>query len=256
MSDFLLGALSLLASTNPPALVVSNYVADRVAPFAVLAGVPSVDPNDPVEKDFQTVLQADEDATQRIEKLLARGPGPDPIRTPTPAAEKEAVRRQLLVWINEVRDRYETFLKAHPDHVRARLAYADHLDVHGDDGEVLEQLRLALEIDPKNPAVWNNYANHFTHVGPITNAFAAFERAIALRPYEPLYHYNYGTVVFLYRKDAREYFGIDEHRVFERALAEYREVRRLAPRSFRYAFDYAQTFYGVKPEPAVTPEGR
>jgi len=256
MSDLLLGALSLLLATNPPSTELSNYVGDRLPFLSVLTGAPSIDPNDPVEQEFRVLLRDDDEATRQIEELLGRGPQPDPTRAPTPAAEKEAVRRQLLELINGLRDKYETFLKGHPKHVRARLAYADHLDTHGEDHEVLEQLRLALEVDPKNPVVWNNYAGHFGHVGPITNAFHAYEQAIALRPYEPLYHYNYGTVVFLYRKDAQEYFGINETQVFERALAEYREVRRLAPRVFRYAFDYAQTFYGVKPEPAETPNGR
>lgn len=255
MSDLLLGALSLLLATNQPA-AVSSYVADRLAPFSALAGVPVVDPNDPVELEFQALLKADDAAEVEMDRVLAKGPPADPSRTDSLAARREAARRQLLEIINGVRAQYEQFLKRHPDHVRGRLAYADHLDNHGDDIEVIEQLEIALRLDPKNAVVWNNYAGHFAHVGPITNAFHAYEQALALRPYEPLYHYNYGTVVFLYRADAQQYFKCDESAVFERALDHYRESRRLAPRNFRYAFDYAQTFYGVKPEPAATPDGR
>ncbi len=254
MSEFLLGALSLLLSTNPPA-AVSNLVVDRLAPFAALGGAPTVDPHDPTEIEFQEVLRRDDLGEAEIERIATVGPAPDPARSPSPDATREAGRVQLLSVINQTRARYEEFLKKHPEHVRAHLAYADHLEEHGDDNEVLEHLGIALKLDPKNPAGWNNYAHHYTHVGPITNAFHAYEQAIAFRPFEPVYHYNYGTVVFLYRKDAKEYFHCDENAVFERALSEYRECRRLAPRDFRYAFDYAQTFYGVKPEPASTPEG-
>ena len=44
--------------------------------------------------------------------------------------------------------------------------------------------------------------------------------------------------------------------MFRRALDHYREVRRLRPHNFRYAFDFAQTYYGVKPAPAATPDER
>lgn len=255
MSDLLLGALSLLLATNQPA-AVSNYVSARLAPFTTLAGVTAVDPNDPLEVEFQKLLRADDEGETEIDRLIAEGLPPDPSRAQTPVTKREAMRRRLLEIINRVRGEYEAFLKLHPDHVRARLAYGDFLDMHGDDSEVLEQLEVALKLDPKNPVVWNNFAGHFAHVGPITNAFHAYEKALELRPYEPLYHYNYGTVVFLYRVDAQKYFNCDETAVFERALNEYKECRRLAPRVFRYAFEYAQTFYGVKPEPAETPEGR
>lgn len=255
MSELLLGTLSLLLATNPPA-AVSRYVEGRLAPFAALTGAPVVDPSDPVEVEFQEVLRADDAGEAEMERLLAGEVPLDPSQAPSPSALREARRQAMLRVINRTRERYEAFLRRHPDHVRARLAYGDHLSNHGDDTEVLEQLGIALKLDPRNPVVWNNYAGHFAHVGPITNAFVAYEKALALRPYEPLYHYNLGTVIFLYRADAREYYRCDEAAVFERALAHYQECRRLAPRSFRYAFEYAQTFYGVKPEPSTTPEGR
>lgn len=255
MSELLLGALSFLLATNPP-VAVTHYVADRLAPFSSVTGVPVVDPTDPVEVEFQSVLKADDAGEAEMDDLLLQPLTPDVAQPQSLPAAREARRQALLRIINQTRAKYDEFLKGHPDHIRARLAYADHLDSHGDDSEVLEQLGIALKLDPKNPVVWNNYAGHFGHVGPITNAFHAYEQALALRPFEPLYHYNYGTVIFLYRTDAQQYFHCDETAVFERALDHYRECRRLAPRNFRYAFEYAQTFYGVKPEPADTAEGK
>ena len=250
MSDLLMGALSLLLATNRP-VALSNLVSDTLAPFA---GTAAVDPTDPTEIEFQAILKDDDDGEDEIEKILAHAPPPNPTPSADLMPQREAVRKQLVEVINRVRGKYENFLKTHPNHVRARLAFADHLDTHGEDYEVLEQLKLALESDPKNAVTWNNYANHFAHVGPITNGFAAYEKAIELRPFEPLYHFNYGTTVFLFRKDAMEYFRCDEQAVFERALQEYRLCRKLAPSSFRYAYEYAQTYYGVKPVPSTTPE--
>jgi tetratricopeptide (TPR) repeat protein len=88
----------------------------------------------------------------------------------------------------------------------------------------------------------------------VEKAFPAYEKATELNPFEPVYRYNLATVIFLFRKDAQAYYHIDEQAVFGKALDMYREVRRLRPNKFRYAFDFAQTFYGVKLPPTKTPE--
>ena len=57
------------------------------------------------------------------------------------------------------------------------------------------------------------------------------------------------TTVYLYRKDAREFYGITEPQVFDKSLAHlpagYDEAR--APDDFPLATDYAQSYYGIRP---------
>ena len=73
-------------------------------------------------------------------------------------------------------------------------------------------------LDPKNPAVWNNLANFYGEHGPITNAFVDYAQAIALEPAEPVYYQNFATTVYLFRKDVREFYNINEQQVFDKAL--------------------------------------
>jgi tetratricopeptide (TPR) repeat protein len=109
------------------------------------------------------------------------------------------------------------------------------------------QLEKARGLDPKNPAVWNNLANYYGHEGEVTNAFAYYARAIELNPAEPVYYHNLGTTVYLFRKDAREFYHINEQQVFDKALGLYSNAIRLDPTNFPLASDVAQTYYGIRP---------
>ena len=81
----------------------------------------------------------------------------------------------------------------------------------------------------------------------MTKAFDYYTKAIALNPNEPVYYHNFGTTVFLFRKDAREHYQINEQQVFDKALALYHEAMKLSPNDFPLASDVAQTFYGIRP---------
>src|SRR2546426_322104 len=85
-----------------------------------------------------------------------------------------------------IRKGYEDFIKRHPDHARARVAYGSFLgDLHDEEG-AQEQLEKALELNAKDPAVYNNLANIYGHTGPVKKAFEFYAKAIELNPTEPL----------------------------------------------------------------------
>ena len=52
------------------------------------------------------------------------------------------------------------------------------------------QYEMAAQLDPKNPAAWNNIANYYGEHGPLTNAFIDYAKAIELNPAEPVYYQN------------------------------------------------------------------
>ena len=252
MSDLLVGALSVLLATNQPA-ALSNYVVGKVGVDpAVIVTRP--DEKDPRYQELRVIMEDDDAADAQIEAWILERRALDPT---DPRAESElAFRQRVDVRNQKVADAYLALMKKYPDYVPVRNAYASFLAETGDEPGAIEILEKASEMNPRDPAVWNNLANLYGHIGPIARAFPAYEKAIELNPYEPVYRYNLATVVFLFRKDAMEYYRCDEQAVFDRALAMYREVRRLRPHNFRYAFDFAQTYYGVKPAPADTPEGK
>lgn len=232
-------------ATNQPA-AVSNLVTQTTG---LTVTVP--DPNDPVEKEFTKIMQDDDMALDDVDRWIkennafaAKGAG-------VPASQ---LNSRIHGRLDQVRKEYEDFLRRHPDHARAHIAFGSFLDnIHEEDASVAE-LDKAREIDPKNPAAWNQLANYYGHRGPVKKAFEYYARAIELDPTEPVYYRNMATTVFLFRKDAMEYYHINESQVFDKALGLYESAVKLQPNDFELAHDLAQTYYGIKPlrvEPAL-----
>ena len=238
MSNLLIGLLSALVATNQPA-AVSNLVEQTTG-----LKVSIHDPNDPVEREYRKLMEDDDIALDEVDKWIqenrsfaAKGAG-------VPAAELNA---RITARFAPVRKAYEDFLQRHPDHARAHLAYGSFLsDIRDEEGGEKEWNK-ALELDPKNPATWNNLANHYGHDGPVKKAFEYYAKAIELDPTESVYYHNLGTTVYLFRKDAKEYYKIDEQAVFDKALDLYAKAIKLDPTNFALATDVASTYYGIKP---------
>jgi tetratricopeptide (TPR) repeat protein len=104
-----------------------------------------------------------------------------------------------------------------------------------------------LALNSKDPAAYNNLANLYSHTGPVKKAFEYYAKATELNPQEPLYYQNLGDVVFLFRKDAMEFYSLTEQQVYDKALELYRKALKLDPHNFPLASDVAQTYYGIKP---------
>lgn len=225
-------------ATNAP-VATSNLIQQKIG---ISVSVP--DPDDPVEKEYQKLLEEDDQAQEEVDAWIranamfdANGAG----------MSDEALNVRIRARLETVRTNYVAFLEEHPDHARAHLAFASFLMDIGSEVPAVEHMEKSRELDPTNPAAWNNLANHYGHRGPVKKAFEYYEKAIELNPYEPVYYHNYGTTVFLFRKDAREYFGITEQEVFNKALQLYGQSLRLAPKDFPLASDIAQTYYGIQP---------
>lgn len=205
---------------------------------------PTVDPASAVEKEYEKLLNADDLAQAEVDEWIrvhrdfaSRGAGSD----------DAALNRRIRERFDPVRKGYEDFLKRHPDHTRARVAYASFLgDVEGDQA-ARTQLEIALRHDTNSPAIYNNLANIHGHSGSLEKAFDCYEKAIRLDPDEPVYYHNFGTTVYLFRRDASEHYGIDEQQVFNKAFQLYSNALRLDPTNFPLASDVAQVYYGAKP---------
>ncbi len=238
MSDLLVSLLTVLMATNQPA-ALSNLVTQSTG---LTVTVP--DPNDPVEKEFRKLMVDDDAALDEVDRWIQensafaeKGAG-----VPT-RAMNDRIRGRLDV----VRNEYKDFLSRHPEHARAHLAFGSFLDnIHEEDASVAE-LEKARELDPKNAAAWNQLANYYGHRGPVTNAFEYYAKAIEMDPTEPVYYRNMATTVYLFRKDAKEYYHIEEQQVFDKALKLYEQAFKLDPADFELAHDLAQTYYGIKP---------
>ena len=197
-----------------------------------------------VEQAYRRLLEEDDKAQKEIDKwILEEGRLRDQgAGIPVSTLELRIEQRR-----KKVEDAYRSFVFHNPDHVASRLAFGSFLNDQGRESEAAGQWEKARKLAPENPAVWNNLANYHGHNGPIAKAFEYYEKAIELSPKEPVYRHNFAITVYLFRKDAREYFKTDEDGVFNKSLALYREALKLDPDNFELATDYAQSYYGIRP---------
>ncbi len=200
--------------------------------------------NDPVEQAYLQLLRQDDAAQEEADRWIKEA---DAFRAKGAPFSHESLNARIEQRFAVVRKAYEDFVQQHPDHVRARLAYGSFLYETKDEDEGVAQWEKARQLDPKNPAAWNNLANHYGHRGPVEKAFEYYQRAIDLAPDEPVYLQNLATTTYLFRKDAMAYYKITEKQVFDRALELYRKAVKLDPDNFPLATDYAQSYYGIKP---------
>ncbi|HEY2081192.1 MAG TPA: hypothetical protein VGI88_00280 [Verrucomicrobiae bacterium] len=238
MSNLLIGVLGALVATNQPA-ALSNLVTQTTG-----VSVAAIDTNSPVEKELQKIEDDDDAAAAEVDGWIRQNEEFAAKGAAIPAAE---LNRRIRSRFEPCKKAYEDFIQQHPKYARGRIAYASFLHDMGDEDGEEAQLVKAREIDPTIPSIWNNLANYYGEHGPLTNAFICYEKAIQLEPTEPVYYQNFGTTVFLYRKDVKEYYHIDEQQVFDKALMLYSNATRLDPTNFELASDVAMTYYGIKP---------
>jgi tetratricopeptide (TPR) repeat protein len=199
---------------------------------------------DAVEKEYQKLMEDDDAAQAEVDQWIQDN---DKFATQGAGLSQQEMKRKIRTRFEPIKQAYEDFLKRHPNHAKARIAYGSFLGDINDEDASQEQLEKALELETNNPAVYNNLANIYGHHGPVKKAFEFYTRAIELNPNESVYYHNFGTTVFLFRRDVEEYYGITEQQVFDKALVLYSNAMRLDPTNFPLASDIAQTYYGIKP---------
>jgi tetratricopeptide (TPR) repeat protein len=233
----LIGLLSVLVATNQPA-AMSNLV---VRNTGVSIHIPN--PNDPVERAYRKLLAEDDAAQAEVDGWIKANQALGDKGTDVETATMRVRVKQRL---DRVKQAYDEFLQRHPDHARARLAYGSFLNDIQEEGAAQGQWEKAREQDPTNPAAWNNLANWYAHNSPVAKAFEYYGKAIELNPTESVYYENLAITVYMFRRDATNYYQIAEQQVFEKAMALYRKALAMDPENFILATQFAQSYYGFK----------
>jgi tetratricopeptide (TPR) repeat protein len=238
MNQLLVGLVGAALATNQPQ-AVSNLIQQQTG-----APVEIANSNDPAEQELQKVMTDDDAAQDEVNKWIRDN---NAFAANGASEAKDELNKRILARFDSVKKNYEDFLKRYPNNAHGYLAYGSFLNDIGDEENAAVQYEKSRQLDPKNPAVWNNLANFYGENGPVTNAFADYAQAIELNPNEPVYYQNLATTVYLFRKDAEQFYGINESQVFDKSLALYKKAVALDPDNFPLATDYAQSYYGIKP---------
>ena len=205
MNELLIGLVGALIATNQP-LAVSNLIQQHTG-----VSIAVVNPNDPAEKALAALMAKDDDVMDQVDKMIRDN---DAFAAQGAGESKEALNLRIRARLDAVRKDYKDFLERFPNSARGHLAYGSFLNDIGEEEPAVEQYETAAQLDPKNPAAWNQIANYCGEHGPITNAFVDYAKAIALDPTEPIYYQNLATTVYLFRRDAKTFYGINEDQGF------------------------------------------
>jgi tetratricopeptide (TPR) repeat protein len=238
VNELLIGLVGALIATNQP-LAVSNLIQLHTGVSVAL-----VNPDDPAEPELRKVMIEDEAALDEVDRWIREN---NAFAAQGVGEPREALNRRIRARLDTVRKAYQDFLRRYPNSARGHLAYGTFLNDIGEEVAAVAQCETAAQLDPKNPAAWNQIANYCGEHGPITNAFVNYAKAIALDPTEPVYYRNLATTVYLFRKDAMAFYGITEPQVFDKALGLYRQAMQLTPQDFLLATDYAESYYAIRP---------
>jgi tetratricopeptide (TPR) repeat protein len=245
----LFGAL-LCPSFGQAAEATKSRPATKPAPLSAPSAATNV--VDPVELEYLKLLAEDDAAQKEADKWIRDAQA---FESKGAGISQATLTAKIEQRLEPVKKAYEDFLRRHPNHVKARLAFGSFLnDIHESEAAVVEWEK-ARQIDPKNPAAWNNLANYYGHEGPIEKAFEYYAKAIELDPKEPVYLQNLATITYLFRPDAMAIYQCSEEEVFNRALDLYKKALELDPENFILAHDLAQSYYGIRPmrvEEAIT----
>jgi tetratricopeptide (TPR) repeat protein len=236
VSDLTAGLLSALLATNQPQ-AVSNLVQEQAGLSVPVSGA-----TDPVGQELENIMAADDAALSEVNDWINTNHIP---HTDTNAIA--ILQRKINTRLDEMKDAYKNFLREHPDSADGYLAYGSFLNDVGEEDNARAQYENSKLLNPKNPAVWNQLANYYGEYGGLTNAFEDYAEAIRLDPNQPVYYQNFATTVYLFRKDAREYYQINEQQVFDKALGLYQQAIKLDSNNLVLATDYAESYYGIRP---------
>lgn len=238
MNELLVGLVGALVATNQP-LAVSNLIQQQ-------AGMTVQIPNgqDPAETELRDIMIEDDAAVDEVDQWVQSN---TILRAQGKGESNADLNKRIIARFDLVRKRYEAFLERHPNYVRGYLAFGSFLNEINEEDSAKTEFENARQIDPKNPAAWNNLANYYGEYGPVSNSFSYYEEAMRLDSNEPVYIHNLATTVYLFRRDAEQYYHCDEPGVFDKALELYRRAMKVAPNDFLLASDYADSYYEIKP---------
>lgn len=227
----------------------SKSVAPEVAGISESSAIETetiVDPTQhPSYLEFQRIMARDDSAQLVVSELLKNA---ETFANAGADVSQQAINDQIFKEIQPVRELYESFLKRYPNHVGAHLALGSFLSDFGEEIEGMEHWEKARELDPSNPAAWNNLAGFYGHFGPIRKSLEFYEKAIELAPDESIYWSNLATMTQLFRKDALDYYQLeDDQAVIRKSLEFYKKAWAMNDQDFPLATDLAQTYYFLEP---------
>ncbi|MGD1020458.1 MAG: tetratricopeptide repeat protein [Verrucomicrobiia bacterium] len=183
------------------------------------------------------------DAERQFRFLLSRG---DELRAQHDQFDPHtppAVVQHWTAQLKRLERDYQHFLRDHPQHARAMVAYGGLLYDEEDEDGGARWWEKAIAADPREPYAYNDLANIYGHDGHAAKALQYYQTAIDLAPTEPVFRFNWATTCQLFRNESHAVYGWSVDEIFQHSMEQFRAARDLDPQNYDYSTTYAETFY-------------
>ena len=161
MASLVTGLLAALVATNQP------FAVNPLAREKTAAKLETAAPNNAVEQEYVRLLLADQSADEETDRWMLEN---DRLAAAGAGDSAATLRLRMKQRFEPVEKSYREFLERHPKHVKGHLAFGSFLNDLGREDEAAAHYLIARDLDPKNPAAWNNLAIYYGHNSPVTNA--------------------------------------------------------------------------------------
>lgn len=152
----------------------------------------------------------------------------------------------LLLKAQNIADLYQGYVNDHPDDVEALILFGKFLNELGRPDAALTVLTRADHLDPEIAVVKQQIAAAFLSEGLFREALPMLLEASSLEPEEPLYYYQIGQYLYVFREELVE-DGFLSHREIDRQmLSAFREASETAPDERDYLIRYAEAYNSLR----------
>jgi tetratricopeptide (TPR) repeat protein len=166
------------------------------------------------------------------------------LRMQNKPVEAAAAHASAQARVEQVRAAYEFALKRYPNNARLHNFYGECLyDAFGDHAAALREWHLAISLDSKLSAPYNNIGLHEFHFGNYESGLRNLDTALKLEPDNPDYLYNMVQVYLVHFPQIGRIREWDKKKVYREAMKMSRKAAERAPDDYDIVMDYAVNFF-------------
>lgn len=146
-----------------------------------------------------------------------------------------------------VRKAYELALGYFSTNPRLNNYYGEVLyDRFADTSNAVKSWNLAILVDPKYSAPYNNLGIAYCHIGKYQEGLENYLTALQLEPNNPDYLFNLAQTYLVHAPQMQELLHWDATKIYYEAMQLSKKARDLAPDDFELQQDYAMNFYAAE----------
>jgi tetratricopeptide (TPR) repeat protein len=196
-------------------------------------------------RQFNALIAKDEQSRKETDQWIHNTPALEDFRYVT---YNNMLSLRVEHRLKVVAAEYQAFIAAHPRIKAAKDAQAAFVSGMNEKIVAIKEWEQIRQSGVNDGSGWAALAHYYSHTGPIEGVFKCYEKALEVDARNPANYENLATAIFLYRRDAQNYYQLKgEQEVFDKALEVYGQALAASPEDYDLASDIAESYYVIRP---------